>query len=115
MKLSSYVNGAGILASDTPAVVVEKLQAAIDAALAVDRDHIAAERRSREAGAWRTLMAAAGSFQDGSETTVKLWQDDATRTCGITTNPGRPNEKDFYVERGTFEAAINQLSNYLAE
>jgi hypothetical protein len=35
--LSGYINGADILASDMPHTVVEKLQAAIDAARGADR------------------------------------------------------------------------------
>jgi hypothetical protein len=37
INLSDYINGADILASDMPAAVVEKLQAAIDAARGADR------------------------------------------------------------------------------
>jgi hypothetical protein len=90
----------------------ERLLFALAEAFIADR--IGAERREREAGAWRTLMEAAGSWQDGSATSVSLWQDDATCTCGIRTGFGQ-SKKDFYVERGGFQAAINQLSNYLAD
>jgi hypothetical protein len=172
MKLSDYVIAAGILASDKQVAVIEKLQAAIDAAepprdaampmygnipwdalkAAVgeatgvawasdpnyDIGHCMtginmnslnrivskfvaaaksdAQATDREAGAWRTLMAAAGTFRDGSNTTVELWQDDATCTCGITVGEGFfENTQRFYVERGSFMAAIDQLSRHLAE
>lgn len=68
------------------------------------------KRTAEKAAMWDALMEMCGHWQDGSQATVKLWQDDATRTAGITVDPGTGsrNEKRYYVERGDFEAAIRQ-------
>ncbi len=62
---------------------------------------------SRKADAWDTLMDMCGSWQDGSQTTVSLIQDDATRTCLIKQEQGfgKP-AKRFFTERGGFMSAI---------
>jgi len=37
-----------------------------------------------EGDRWKQLQELCGYVQDGSQTTVKLWQDDATRTYHVT-------------------------------
>jgi ribosomal protein L30E len=65
------------------------------------------------ANAWRTLMELCGYWQDGSQETVKLVQDDATCTCIIVVG-NEPRQKRFYVERGDFLSAIKMANEHLA-
>ncbi len=61
---------------------------------------------------YRALIAAAGYFQDSSDETVTLSQDDATRTCHVTV--GRlQDSKDFYA--GSFNGAVDLLKKSLDE
>ncbi len=68
----------------------------------------------QKAAAWDTLMELCGHWQDGSQADVRLLQDDATCTCLIATGYG-PNCRRFYVERGSFEAAIREAQKHLQQ
>lgn len=62
---------------------------------AIRRIHDDAER-------YRTLIRAAGHWQDGSSADVKLFQDDATCTCIVIVGKNR-------YERGSFDTAVDAL------
>lgn len=67
-----------------------------------------AKRDQRDAERWRKLVALCGSLRDGSQTIVKLIQDDATNTAFIVVGSDRdPNRKEYFEERGSFESAID--------
>jgi len=59
-----------------------------------------------KAAMWDTLMEMCGHWQDGSQQTVTLIQDDATRTAIIKVEHGHTRVSRYYIERGSFEAAI---------
>ena len=56
----------------------------------------------RDAARWRFLKLLAGYYQDGSETTVKLYQDDALRACFI-----EAGGKTYGTDGSTFDSAID--------
>ncbi len=66
-----------------------------------------AKRDHRDAERWRKLIRLCGYLQDDSQTIVKLFQDDATRTAFIAVGTGS-RRKDYFVDGGSFEAAIDQ-------
>ena len=39
--------------------------------------------RQQQASDWSKLMEIAGDIRDGSQATIKLYQDDATNTCHV--------------------------------
>jgi len=55
-----------------------------------------------DAARWRKLVELAGYWQNGSETEVKLVQDDATRQCILGVGKAR-----YYA--GSFAGAIDQV------
>lgn len=68
----------------------------------------------QKAAAWDTLMELCGHWGDGSQTDVRLVQDDATCTCVIYAGYGTRTNR-FYVERGSFEAAIREAQKHLQQ
>ena len=60
------------------------------------------ERDHRDAVRWRKLRAQCGYWQNSTETTVKLAQDDATRSCFITVG-----KTEYGTDRSTFEGIID--------
>lgn len=66
-----------------------------------------AKRDQIDARRWRKLMGLCGYLQDSSSTTVQLYQDDATRTSFITVSPKSPYRKDYFVDGGSFNSAID--------
>ena len=55
-----------------------------------------------DAERWRKLVRLAGSWQDGSDVTITLWQDDAARIHGINIGDG------LALYAPTFAAALDQ-------
>lgn len=52
---------------------------------------------------WKAFCSLAGHLQNGSHTVVKLFQDDATRTCFI-----QVGKKDYYRDGQGFDAALEE-------
>lgn len=64
----------------------------------------------RDAERWRKLIRLTGSTLDGSDTTVKLFWDDATRSSHIMVG------KEFYgTDNRSFESVIDSISESSAE
>lgn len=59
---------------------------------------------------WRVLISLVGHPHDGSDTTVKLFWDDATMTPFIIVG-----KKSYYVEHGSFESVILKIKEELDE
>ncbi len=79
------------------------------ATVAVDSEDVESIQAKllRKAAAWDALMEICGYWQDGSEQRVTLHQDDATRTCIISTGgPGSHRVGMYYKEGGSFQAAL---------
>jgi hypothetical protein len=55
-----------------------------------------------DAARWRALKEMAGYYQDGSQTTVKLYQDDALRSCFI-----EAGGKTYGTDGSSFDSAID--------
>lgn len=66
----------------------------------------APDRDAQDAERWRKLVRLCGHWQDGSDTVVKLTQDDATRQCLITVD-GQYNGPTGFG--GSFEQALSLL------
>lgn len=61
------------------------------------------ETQDREdAARWRALKELAGYYQDGSQQTVKLYQDDALRSCFI-----EAGHKTYGTDGSSFNSAID--------
>lgn len=70
-------------------------------------DRALCEQLERKAAAWDSLQALCGYYQNGSETTVTLAQDDATRSCWIkvgTESKFHRKPRSYYA--GSFEGAV---------
>ncbi len=67
------------------------------------------KRDMQDAQRWRKLIELCGHLQDGSQTTVQLSQDDATRTAFITVSPSHTLERHYYQSGCGFEAAIDSV------
>lgn len=66
-------------------------------------DLVAQARQLRaNADRWLGLKELAGYYQDGSDTTVKLYQDDALRSCFI-----KVGEKTYGTDGSSFDSAID--------
>lgn len=59
-----------------------------------------------DAARWHALKELAGYYQDGSQTTVKLYQDDALRSCFI-----EASNKTYGTDGSTFDSAIDSVIN----
>jgi hypothetical protein len=57
---------------------------------------------------WQKLMRLVGSVKDGSDTTIKLYRDDATNTPFIHTGTGK-HERSWYIDHGMFEDVIDSI------
>jgi len=55
---------------------------------------------------WRKLVRCCGYIQDGSDTTVSLFQDDATKTCFVKVG----SQSFFGSDGGSFEEAIDFIN-----
>lgn len=67
------------------------------------------KRDMRDAQRWRKLIELCGHLQDGSQTTVQLYQDDATRTAFVTVSPKSSHRKDYFIDGCGFDAAIDSV------
>lgn len=56
----------------------------------------------QDAARYRWLIEQAGHWQDGSDTIVKLYEDDATRTAFVAVG-----NKQHYVDGGSFDTTID--------
>lgn len=65
---------------------------------------------AKDAERWRALRGLAGYYQDGSQTTVMLYQDDATRSCFI-----RVGDKSYGGDGTNFEAALDSALSATGE
>lgn len=65
---------------------------------------------SKDAVRWRALKKLAGYYQDGSQQTVKLYQDDALRSCFI--EAGR---KTYGTDGSSFNSAIDEAMKDLTD
>ncbi len=85
----------------------ESIEGEVSDIIAVEFQRIADEAREREQSKWKQLKELCGHLQDGSQETVTLMQDDATRTICIKIGkqyfPG-----DTFEEALAFAAAIRQ-------
>jgi hypothetical protein len=61
------------------------------------------ERDNRDAVRWRKLRAQCGYWQNGSDTTVTLSQDDATRSCFI-----KVGKQTYGTDGSTIEGLVDQ-------
>lgn len=66
------------------------------------------------AARWQTIVALMGHWQDGSDETVTLFQDDATRTAILTVGNGA-NMRRFYREGYGIDAALAEAFKYISE
>lgn len=55
---------------------------------------------------WEWLMEQCGHLGDGSQTTVTLWQDDATRSCRITI--GDREKRVLGTDGSSFESIADE-------
>ena len=69
------------------------------------------EKQARDAERLQTLYALAGHWQDASDQTVKLYQDDATRTAIVKVGDRVPTH--YCVDRGGFDEAIDVATRSL--
>lgn len=76
----------------------------------VDGLRRAALKNAEDAARWRALKELAGYWQDGSQTTVKLYQDDALRSCFI-----EAGNKTYGTDGSSFNSAIDAAIAALAE
>jgi hypothetical protein len=76
--------------------VPEKLEAMCRNAL------ISETKDAADAARWRALKEMSGYYQDGSQTTVKLYQDDALRSCFI-----EAGGKTYGTDGSSFDSAID--------
>lgn len=86
-----------VIMASSEAIYVTKAQAMaffglVDSALAL------------KAAKWDALMRAAGHLDNGSETTVTLSQDDATRTAFI-----KVGKQSYFQDRCGFDSAMHLL------
>lgn len=65
---------------------------------------------SKDAARWRALKKLAGYYQDGSQQTVKLYQDDALRSCFI--EAGR---KTYGTDGSSFNSCIDAAMKDLTD
>lgn len=66
------------------------------------------EADRRDAERWRALKELAGYFQNGSQETVTLYQDDATRSCFIKVGRG-DRAKVHGTDGSSFNSVIDAL------
>ena len=69
-----------------------------------------ATRDSKDAARWRGLKELAGYYQDGSQQTVKLYQDDALRSCFI-----EAGNKTYGTDGSSFDSAIDEAIRAASE
>jgi hypothetical protein len=67
---------------------------------------------ARDAARWNAVVELAGHWQDGSDETVRLIQDDATRSCLIAVGP-QLKSRYFGTDRTSFNAAADMLIEHL--
>ncbi len=60
-----------------------------------------AEKAEEEAKKWKDLKELAGHWQDGSSTVVKLFDDDATRSCFI-----KVGDKTYGTDGSSYDSAL---------
>lgn len=67
------------------------------------------KRDKHDALRWRKLIKLCGHLEDGSQTTVKLFQDDATRTAFIVVSPNSSSERYYFSDGCGFGVAIDSV------
>ena len=83
----------------------EKVEIRFRSGLAIDNRRADEESLLRQDLRLRALRDAMGYVQNGSDTTVKISQDDATRTCHLSTGEGGGNQ--YYSD--SLDGVLDQL------